>query len=163
MKTYLSQSDIHGLGVFAGEFIPKGARVWRFVKGFDQTFSQSEFAKLPKQARDYIKFHGYVVDGKILFTVDNDHHMNHSDDANTRWHNGHIVAARDIRKGDEITNDYGLFDAEFCAAFLAKKTNGRHPKNGHANGHANGHGNGVLNGKHKANGRSNGAANGRHR
>ena len=121
VKTYLDHSAIHGIGVFAGEFIPKGTRVWRFVKGFDQSFSPSAFAKLPKQARDYIKFYGYVVDGQILFTADNDHHMNHSEKPNTRWERGHIVASRDIRKATEITNDYRMFDAEFCAAFLKKK------------------------------------------
>jgi SET domain-containing protein len=31
------------------------------------------------------------------------------------------VARRDIAKGDEITNDYRLLDAAFCAAFLKKK------------------------------------------
>jgi hypothetical protein len=47
--------------------------------------------------------------------------MNHSDNANTHWHNGHIVATRTIRKGEEITNDYRQFDAGFCAAFLKRK------------------------------------------
>jgi SET domain-containing protein len=31
VKTYLDKSAIHGLGVFAGEVIRKGAKVWRFV------------------------------------------------------------------------------------------------------------------------------------
>ena len=61
------------------------------------------------------------MDGEILLTIDHDHHMNHSDHANTHWHNGHIVATRTIRKGEEITNDYRQFDAGFCAAFLKRK------------------------------------------
>jgi hypothetical protein len=61
------------------------------------------------------------VDGEILLTIDHDHHMNHSDYANTYWRNGHIVARRNIRKGEEITNDYRQFDAGFCAAFLASR------------------------------------------
>ena len=121
VKTYLDKSDIHGLGVFAGELIRKGKKIWRFVDGFDRAYTRKQFAKLPKAARDYIKFHGYRVDGEILLTVDNDHHMNHSNDANTDWHDGHIVAIRDIPKGIELTNDYRLFDPVFCAAFLKKK------------------------------------------
>jgi hypothetical protein len=121
VKTYLDKSAIHGLGVFAGEFIRKGKKIWRFVDGFDRAFSPRQYAKLPKAAKDHIKFYGYRVDGEILLTVDNDHHMNHSDDANTDWHNGYIVAVRDIPKGAEITNDYRLFDAVLCAAFLKKK------------------------------------------
>jgi uncharacterized protein len=121
VRTYLDKSPIHGLGVYAGEFIRKGARVWRFVESFDRVYSPQEFAKLPKPARDYIRNYGYRVDGEVLLTIDHDHHMNHSEDANTHWRNGHIVASRDIRKGEEITNNYRLFDAAFCAAFLKPK------------------------------------------
>ena len=122
VKTYLGKSKIHGLGVFAGEFIRKGKKIWRFVDGFDRVYSPKQFARLPKAARDFIRFHGYRVDGEILLTVDHDRHMNHSPDANTDWNNnGYIVATRDIPKGAEITNDYRMFDPAFCAAFLKKK------------------------------------------
>ncbi|MGB7781469.1 MAG: SET domain-containing protein, partial [Pseudolabrys sp.] len=96
-------------------------KVWRFVDGFDRVYSPTQFAKLPKPARDYIWNYGYRVDGEILLTSDHDHHMNHSDKANTHWRNGHIVAKRTIRKGEEITNNYREFDAGFCAAFLKRK------------------------------------------
>lgn len=134
VRTYLDKSTIHGLGVFAGEFIRKGTRVWRFVEGFDRVWSPREFAKLPKPARDYVLRYGYRVDGEVLLTCDHDHHMNHSADANTYWHNGHMVAKRDIAKGDEITNDYRMLDTAFCAAFLKKRSraNGRAKHNGHA-------------------------------
>jgi len=121
VKTYLARSTIHGLGVFAGEYIRKGTKVWRFVDGFDRAYSPKAFARLPKAARDYIKHHGYRVDGEILLTVDHDHHINHSEDPNTYWSNGYIVARRSIRKGQEITNDYREFDAALCAAFLKSK------------------------------------------
>ena len=125
VKTYLEKSAIHGLGVFAAEFIRKGTKVWRFVEGFDRLYSPREFAKLPKAARQFISFYGYRVDGEILLTIDHDRHINHSERANTRWKTDHIVASRDIPKGAEITNNYRLFDAAFCAAFLKKKSNGR--------------------------------------
>jgi SET domain-containing protein len=121
VKTYLDKSPIHGLGVFAGEFIRKGKKIWRFVEGFDRVYSLKEFAKLPKAAQDFIRFHGYRVDGEILLTVDHDRHINHSEDANTFWQNGYSIARRDIPKGTEITNDYREFNAAFCAAFLKKK------------------------------------------
>jgi len=121
VKTYLDKSPIHGLGVFAGEFIRKGTKIWRFVEGFDRFYSPQQFVKLPKSARDFIKQHGYQVDGEILLTADNDHHMNHSDAPNTYLRNGYAIARRNIRQGEEITNDYREFDAVLCAAFLAKK------------------------------------------
>jgi len=121
VKTYLDKSPIHGVGVFAGEFIRKGTKIWRFVKGFDRFYSPKEFARLPKPARDFIKQHGYRVDGEILFTVDHDRHMNHSNDPNTYLHNGYAIARCNIRKGLEITNDYREFDLALCAAFLKSK------------------------------------------
>ena len=61
------------------------------------------------------------MDGEILFTVDNDHYINHSDDPNTYLHNGYAIAKVDIPKGREITNDYREFDPALCAAFLKAK------------------------------------------
>ena len=121
VKTYLDKSAIHGLGVFAGQFIRKGTKIWRFVEGFDRFYSPKQFAGLPKPARDFIKFHGYRVDGEILLTVDHDRHMNHADEPNTYLKAGYAIARRNIRKGEEITNDYREFDAALCAAFLRKK------------------------------------------
>ncbi|MBI2713237.1 MAG: SET domain-containing protein [Rhizobiales bacterium] len=121
VKTYLDKSAIHGLGVFAGQFIRKGTKIWRYVEGFDRAYSLKAFARLPKPARDYIRFHGYRVDGEIILTGDHDCHMNHSDDANTYLHNGYAIARRAIAKGAEITNDYREFEPGFCAAFLRKK------------------------------------------
>jgi len=121
VKTYVDKSAVHGLGVFAGEYIRKGTKVWRFVENYDRFYSPKQFAALPKPARDHIQRYGYRVDGEILLTVDHDHHMNHSPNANTCWRTDHIVASRNIRKGEEITNDYRLFDRAFCAAFLKKR------------------------------------------
>jgi SET domain-containing protein len=121
VKTYLDKSKIHGIGVFAGEFIGKGTKMWRFVEGYDRAYSPKEFARLPKAARKFLSHYAYRVDGEILFTVDNDRHINHSDDPNTYLKGGYAIARRNIRRGEEITNDYREFDAALCAAFLREK------------------------------------------
>ena len=118
VKTYLDKSPIHGIGVFAAERVRKGTKIWRFVEGFDRCYTPKQFARLPKPARDFLKSYAYKVDGEILFTVDQDHYINHSDAPNTYLHNGYAIAARDIPKGREITNDYREFDPALCAAFL---------------------------------------------
>ena len=120
VKTYLDRSPIHGLGVFAAERIPKGTKIWRFVEGFDRCYTPKQFAKLPKEARAFLKDYAYRVDGEILFTVDNDHHMNHADKPNTILRGGYAIASTTIAKGTEITNDYREFDPALCAAFLAE-------------------------------------------
>lgn len=121
VKTYLDKSKIHGIGVFAGEFIGKGTKMWRFVEGYDRAYSPKEFARLPKAARNFLSHYAYRVDGEILFTVDNDRHINHSDDPNTYLKGGYAIARRNIRKGEEITNDYREFDAALCAALLRER------------------------------------------
>ena len=121
VKTYLDKSNIHGIGVFAGEFIRKDSKIWRFVFGFDRFYSRKQLAKLPKPARNYIKWHGFRWEDEVLFSVDHDSHMNHSENPNTHFHNGYVIARSNIRKGEEITNDYRAFEAAFCAAFLKKK------------------------------------------
>ena len=121
VKTCLGKSRIHGIGVFAGEFIRKDAKMWRFVYGFDRFYTRKRLAKLPKPARDYIRLHGYQWGKEILLSMDYDTFMNHSDDANTYFHDGYVIARRTIRKGTEITNDYRAFEAAFCASFLKVK------------------------------------------
>ncbi len=121
VKTYLDKSPIHGIGVFAGELIRKDTKIWRFVFGFDRYYSKRQIAKLPKPAREHIKLHGYQWGNEILLSMDYDTFMNHSDRPNTYFHNGYVLARRNIRNGQEITNDYREFEAAFCAAFLKKK------------------------------------------
>jgi uncharacterized protein len=128
VKTYIDKSPIHGLGVFANQFVRKGTKIWRFVEGFDRAYKPHQFAKLPKQARDFLKNYGYRINGEILFTVDNDRHMNHSDAPNTYLHGGYVIARCNIRKGVEITNDYREFDPTLCAAFLKKRVSKKNTK-----------------------------------
>lgn len=120
VKTYLDKSPIHGIGVFAAEPIRRETKIWRFVEGFDRAYSPKQFARLPKPAQDFLKNYGYRVDGEVLFTVDHDHHMNHSDNPNTYLKAGYTIARRNIRKGEEITNDYREFEPALCASFLKK-------------------------------------------
>ena len=121
VKTYLDKSPIHGIGVFAGETIRQGTKIWRFVYGFDRFYNRRTLAKLPKQAKDHIRLHGYQWGKEILLSMDYDTFMNHSDDPNTYFRNGYVLARRTIRKGTEITNDYRAFEAAFCASFLKAK------------------------------------------
>jgi len=121
VKTYLDKSPIHGIGVFAAEDIRKGRKIWVFAEGYDRFYSLKQFAKLPRQARAFLKSYGYRVDGEVLFTVDNDRHINHSEQPNTYLRDGYVLARVDIKKGTEITNDYREFDIALCAAFLNDK------------------------------------------
>ena len=45
IKTYIDRSGIEGIGLFAGEFIPKGTLIWK-PSGLDQVFSKEQLENL---------------------------------------------------------------------------------------------------------------------
>jgi SET domain-containing protein len=114
IKTYLDKSAIQGVGVFAGEDIPKGTVVWRTVEGFDQILEPDHVKKLPAAAQKYIARYAFVYKGKFYLCGDHGQFTNHSENPNTgNWPDKDSieeVALRDIKKGEEITSDYRTFD-----------------------------------------------------
>ncbi|MBL8887546.1 MAG: SET domain-containing protein [Phycisphaerales bacterium] len=105
-------SKIHGLGLLAADFIPRGTIVWEFRPGFDLVFTSAEMEALPPHARAQVRFYcdgdyDPATDSHTL-SGDDARFTNHSDDANTASaESGRItVAVRDIEEGEEITWDY---------------------------------------------------------
>lgn len=117
----LRKSEIHGLGVFAEAFIPRGALVWRFVDGKDRREPLEVLQWGYRDAgRDYVQIHSYEsvkVPGMWVLCGDAMRYQNHSINANcvdvpnaTDYEND-TVAARDIHPGEELTGNYLDFDA----------------------------------------------------
>lgn len=102
------ESAIHGHGLIAQEFIPKGALIWVFQPGFDQEIDEGAFAQLPANARDYLRVYAYYnVNRRVwIFSGDDDRFTNHSDAPNSLDDDTRVYAARDIQAGEEITADY---------------------------------------------------------
>lgn len=123
VKTKLAPSAIEGLGLFAEEDIPRGTVTWRFMPGFDQTYTAEQIEGLPEIARRemlrYTYFHKRTR--KYVACLDNARFMNHHENPNTEsayaGHDdeGFDVATRDIAKGEEMTCDYATFDAQMAA------------------------------------------------
>lgn len=122
VKTRLAPSPIDGIGLFADEDIAKGTVTWRFLAGYDRLFTAGEIAALPEPSRSAMLGHSYLdqTSGLYVYCLDNARFMNHSADANTAGVHaageieGHDVATRDIRAGEELTCDYRTFDAAFA-------------------------------------------------
>jgi SET domain-containing protein len=113
VKTTLSSSTIHGLGVVAIDAIDKGTPIWQFKEGFDLEKSPEEIAKLPEIAREWFKTYGYHDHrlNQYILSFDNARFINHSDDPNVRPDfEGHRcgigVASRPIAAGEELTINY---------------------------------------------------------
>ncbi len=81
VRTARRPSDIHGMGLFADQFIPAGTATWRFVLCADD-------ARLMNHSDDPTVVGDY--EAEPVCGVD--------------------IAARDIEPGQELTCDYATFD-----------------------------------------------------
>ena len=123
VKTKVAPSQVHGLGVFADEFIPRGARIWEYNDAVDDRFDASRLIDLSEDEQEELLKHTYINPRTKLYVFcgDDARYMNHSDAPNTEdigYDEGLVngegvtIAARDIQPGEEILSDYRAFDAE---------------------------------------------------
>lgn len=119
VKTRVQPSAIHGLGLFAAEFIPRGTPIWRFQPDFDQAFSPAQLDALPPPARAHLRAYAFVcrASGQAILGGDHSIFMNHASPPNTGAPPDSAspvttLALRDIAAGEELTCDYFAFDAE---------------------------------------------------
>jgi len=111
VKTYLAESPIEGIGLFAAEDIAKGTTIWRFDERFDRKFSKAERDALPEPAYTFVQKYSYPESvGSDVYYLDGDHarFMNHSNTPNTDCETD-TIATRDIRAGEELLCDYHQF------------------------------------------------------
>jgi uncharacterized protein len=113
VENYLDKSPIHGIGVYAGAFIPRGTLIWEFTPGFDQVHPDASLAQLTPVQRAIVLFYCYRepgLDGVVL-CCDNARHYNFDANPNsgtgprpTRVHGClSTFALRDIQPGEELT------------------------------------------------------------
>lgn len=126
VETYIGESKIHGLGLFAKNKILKGTKIWELTPGIDIKIGKKQHEALPEIPRKYIHTYSYrdKITGDYVLTGDNDRFTNHSDNPNSKCigfgSNAEItVALRDIAQNEEITVDYReieVCDISFIAA-----------------------------------------------
>ena len=118
IKTKLACSKIHGIGLFAAEFISEGTVVWRSNPVIDIRLTADQIAGLPEGAREQICKYSYREHGSRLFVLcgDDARFFNHSPTPNCLDKcdgSGDVTfAAEDIATGHELTCDYRLFDVD---------------------------------------------------
>ena len=121
IKTRIGPSRIQGIGLFADQDIKKGTAIWRFTPGFDLKFTDEQIKRLPPRARKYIIKYSWKSDRSHLrcFSLDDGKYFNHSDNPNalSRYYDGEeevvTKVIRDIKKGEEITDNYRSFESTF--------------------------------------------------
>ena len=140
-------SATHGRGIFATARIPKGTTIWRFAASVDcpksqtgemvnSVYTRAELEELATQEPEKIKevlWGGYLHDPteQFIHLVDGGQFTNHSDNPNCggEWSDDPrdevSIAIRDIEEGEEITDDYSVFQdmsCEWLASLFAKHT-----------------------------------------
>jgi uncharacterized protein len=122
VKTTLGPSPIHGIGLFAAQFIPQGTRIWEFTPGFDVKLSAAFVDNAPEPLKSWLATHTYRsrTSHQYILCSDDARFFNHADHPNTasREVAGEeeviTVALRDIQPGEELTDDYRTFEADFA-------------------------------------------------
>jgi SET domain-containing protein len=105
VKTFLRDSLIQGIGLFADEDIKKG-KIVSELTSLDVKIKKDDILN------NDIEFfnHYFSYQGEYYQTYfDNMRFMNHSDNPNCiDAENGTCIAIKDIKKGEELTCDYSI-------------------------------------------------------
>ncbi|MFA4960445.1 MAG: SET domain-containing protein [Candidatus Pacearchaeota archaeon] len=112
VKIKLSESKIHGIGLFANEDISKGKIVYSINEKLDLLLTEKNFLKLLDDEKCTIKHYGYFDKNRKIWhlSFDDIRFCNHSVNGNITIEDNKLIAVRDIRKNKEITQNYGEFE-----------------------------------------------------
>lgn len=107
----LGPSKIHGVGVFAIRDIPTGQKTY-CVEGKSRLLPPSNLEGVLPEIKEIILQRWPYADVQPFLSPNDDvrlvSFMNHSYDPNWR----HDTALRDIKKGEEITEDYAIIGVD---------------------------------------------------
>lgn len=116
IKYYLDRSKIHGVGLFAGENIKQGQLIFTASPLLDVNLTQDQFDRLDKTEKQEIKYWGFFDQSSQRWHVDFDvtKFINHAAPGNVTQDKNHqeayLVAARNIDKDEELTQNYLEFE-----------------------------------------------------
>lgn len=106
----VKRSKIAGLGIFAKRDIRKGERVIGLGTK-ERCYTKAQYSKFSKRYKKILKHFAYWWNGEVIYPLDEVRFINHSCDANVKNFGKFDKAARDIRKGEELTYDYSILVA----------------------------------------------------
>ena len=106
-------NDVVGYGVFTIDRIPKGTIT--YVKdSLESVISPTDYLMHPEPVREVIEKYSYIDEaGNRIVSWDFAKYVNHCCNCNTiSTGYGFEIAIRDIEKGEQITDEYGIFNLE---------------------------------------------------
>jgi SET domain-containing protein len=103
----LKPSSVEGVGVFSAHSIKKNA----FLDMFPEDSKKHLLKNIPPELRKYVLHHGKYGYGPIRFNcIPVGWYLNHSDTPNAYLEDDNYYASRNIKRNEEITIDYNVFD-----------------------------------------------------
>ena len=117
----VKSSSIHGSGVFADKDILAGEIVWKYNPKHDLSFTVKEYSKFNEAQKEDMHKYAYLSPTSGLWICppadDQARYTNHSKNNNlsTKFDpklspEPYFIANRDIKAGEELTNNYNEFD-----------------------------------------------------
>lgn len=119
VKTKLGMSGIHGIGLFADQFIGKDELLWRYDGRVDRKLTIEDIERLAPASREQVRRYSYreKFSGLYVLCGDDARFFNHASSPNCLdtedGEEGLTLAARDIQPGEELICDYALFDQDW--------------------------------------------------
>jgi uncharacterized protein len=113
ISTQIGLSPIHGIGLFADQFIPEGTVTWQYHPDFDASYTEDDFLKMPQAAKiQFLKYAYYDKELNLyILCSDDQRFINHSSESpNILSTPQQDVTARDILPGEELLCDYNCYD-----------------------------------------------------
>lgn len=111
VRTRLDKSKISGIGLFADCDIRAGDMVYMKSPKLDIVLSKEDFLDLNDIEQKTILHYGYFGKDKFYhLDFDDIRFLNHSDNSNLVWKNNALCAKKNIKKGEELTQDYNDFE-----------------------------------------------------
>ncbi len=114
IKTYLSPSSVHGLGLYAAEDIPAQTIIWQFHPFIDNLLTPRDFFEtckgLDEPTLNHMLNATYKRNGHYFYLTDNARFINHSPETSNIGFVDDFseIALRDIKYGEELLENYTL-------------------------------------------------------
>ena len=107
-------NDIVGYGLFATDFIPEGTIVYT-KDMLELDISPEKFNQLSPVIQESVEKYSYIDEkGNRIVSWDLGKYVNHCCNCNTiSTGYGFEIAIKDIQKGEQITDEYGIFNVPF--------------------------------------------------
>jgi uncharacterized protein len=113
VRTQIGLSDVHGIGLFANQFIAKGTITWQYHPDFDTAYKEGDMLRMSDAAREqFLKYAYYDKDLEMyILCSDDQRFINHdSEYPNIISTPRQDVAAHDILPNEELLCNYNCYD-----------------------------------------------------